>query len=174
MRAFGRKAEIVSLDESMKPTFIETIMSKRFNPNETAVLALASEVRLIAGKLKRNLRAHGSLGDLAPSQVAVALRLDRDGPTTVSDLARAEGVRPQLMGATIAALQAEGFVRGTPDPNDGRQTILALTKGCRYQIAGARVARADWLHRAIGSELSPVEQRQLARGLALLNRVLDH
>jgi hypothetical protein len=73
----------------------------------------------------------------------------------------------------IAALQAEGFVRKTPDPNDGRQTILALTKGCRYQIARARVARADWLQRAIGSELSPVEQRHLARGLALLNRVLD-
>jgi hypothetical protein len=36
----------------MKPTFIETIMNKRLNPNETAVLALASEVRLIAGKLK--------------------------------------------------------------------------------------------------------------------------
>jgi DNA-binding MarR family transcriptional regulator len=143
-------------------------MSKRPDP-----LILASEVRLIAGKLKRRLRAHGSLGDLPSSQVAVLVRLDRDGPTTVSGLARAEGVRSQSMGKTIAALQAAGFVRGTPDPNDGRQTIMALTKASRNQIAGRRAAREDWLPRTIGSELSPLELRQLAAGLALLNRILD-
>jgi DNA-binding MarR family transcriptional regulator len=143
-------------------------MSKRPDP-----LTLASEVRLIAGKLKRKLRAHGSLGDLPPSQVAVLVRLDRDGPTTVSGLARAEGVRSQSMGKTIAALQAVGFVRGRPDPNDGRQTIMALTKASRNRIAGRRAVREDWLNRTIGSELSPLELRQLASGLALLNRILD-
>jgi DNA-binding MarR family transcriptional regulator len=145
-------------------------MSKRPNSNDTAVLTLASEVRLI---VERKLRAHGSLGDLPQSQVAVLVRLDRDGPTTVSGLARAEGVRTQSMGKTIAALQAAGFVRGTPDPNDGRQTIMAVTKASRNQIAGRRAAREDWLHRTIGSELSPLELRQLAAGLALLNRILD-
>jgi DNA-binding MarR family transcriptional regulator len=143
-------------------------MSKRPDP-----LILASEVRLIAGKLKRKLRAHGSLGGLPLSQVAVLVRLDRDGPTTVSGLARAEGVRSQSMGKTIAALRAAGLVRGTPDPNDGRQTIMALTKASRNQIAGKRASREDWLHRTIGSELSPLELRQLAAGLALLNRILD-
>jgi DNA-binding MarR family transcriptional regulator len=97
------------------------------------------------------------------------VRLDRDGPTTVSGLARAEGVRSQSMGKTIAALQAVGFVRGRPDPNDGRQTIMALTKASRNRIAGRRAVRED----TIGSELSPLELRQLASGLALLNRILD-
>ena len=39
-----------------------------------------------------------------------------EGPATVTSLARAEGVRPQSMGATVAALQEAGLVGGAPDP----------------------------------------------------------
>ncbi len=141
-------------------------------PN-TPVLTLAADVRAIAGKLKRRLRKHGSLGDLPPSQVAVLLRLERDGPATVSGLARAEGMRPQSMGVTVAALEAAGLLSGTPDPEDGRQTILALTRSCCDRIAAGRAARQDWLERNIRAELTPAEQEQLATGLALLERIID-
>lgn len=118
------------------------------------------------------MREQTDAGDLPPSQVAVLRRLEAQGPITVSALARAAGIRSQSMGATVAALQAAGLVAGSPDPADGRQTLLSLTPSCRKWIRQTRAAKQDWLSRAIESELSPREQQELARALALLQRVV--
>jgi len=103
----------------------------------------------------------------------VVIRLERDGPATVSALARAEGVRQQSMGATISALEAAGLVKGSSDPADGRQTILSLTDACRKLIQAERAAKEDWLFRAIQTKLSSAEQKQLASALELLKRIAD-
>src|SRR6202162_2824390 len=97
------------------------------DPDTARAAALAGELRVLIGKLKRGLRDQARLGDRTWSQVSVLSRLERECPATVTALARAEGVRPQSMGATISALEAAGFVSGAPDPADGRQTILSLT-----------------------------------------------
>jgi DNA-binding MarR family transcriptional regulator len=133
---------------------------------------LAVELHELVGKLRRRLREQADAGDLPPSQVAVLRRLEREGPITVSALARVAGVRSQSMGATVAALQAAGLVSGAPDPADGRQTLLSLTPACRKWIRQNRAAKQDWLLRAIGAELNAREQQELARALALLNRVV--
>ena len=101
------------------------------------------------------------------------IRLERDGPATVSALARAEGVRQQSMGTTISTLEAAGLVKGSPDPVDGRQTILSLTDACREMIQANRAAKEDWLFRAIQTKLSPAEQERLAAALELLKRIAD-
>ena len=93
--------------------------------------ALALEMRTLIGKLKRKLRDQAGHEDFTASQVAVLLRLEKDGPATASSLARAEAMRAQSMSAVIAPLEAEGLVSGAADPNDGRQTLLSLTKKCR-------------------------------------------
>jgi DNA-binding MarR family transcriptional regulator len=134
---------------------------------------LAEALRAVVGKLKRRLREQADSGELTPSQVTVLLRLERDGPTTVSALARAEGMRPQSMGATVAPLEAAGLVSGAPDPDDGRQTILSLTEACRKWVAEARAARRDWLTRTIETKLSPEERGVLAKGVELLRRLAD-
>lgn len=134
--------------------------------------ALAGDLRVLVGNLKRQLRQQTHLGDLTWSQIAVLGRLDRDGPATVTALARAEGMRPQSMGANIAALETAGLVGGTPDPNDGRQTILSLTAACREWIKAERAAREDWLARAIQTHLSAAEQDEVARAVELLKRLI--
>ena len=135
--------------------------------------ALAADLRALFVKLKRRLRDQADVGDLTPSQVAALLRLEREGRATVSDLARAEGVRSQSMGATVATLQAAGLVAGAPDPDDGRRTILALTPACLEWINQGRAARQDWLTRVLDRELDAEERAVLARALALLNRLAD-
>ncbi len=110
------------------------------------VSALAEDLRLLTGKLKRRLREQGEREDLTPSQVAVLLRLEKYGPTTVSSLARSEGMRPQSMSSAISALEAAGMVRGAPDPQDGRQTIMSLTDACRERLQSSRAARQDGYH----------------------------
>ena len=140
--------------------------------NEAARISImASELRTLIGQLKRRLREEADPGDFTPSQLAVLLRLERDGPATVTTLARAEAVRPQSMGATVAVLQAAGLVAGEPDPADGRQTILSLTHECREMIRAGRAARQDWLFRAIQTRLSPAERRQLETTIDLLKRL---
>lgn len=140
------------------------------SPDSTAV-ALARELRGFAGKLKRRLREQADVGDLTHSQTAVLLRLEDEGTATTSALARAEGMKPQSMGAVIAALEAAGLVAGAPDPADKRQTLLSLTDECRRWIAEGRAVRQDWLSRVIDARLSPQEQEQLSAALPLLHRL---
>jgi len=126
----------------------------------------------VIGPLKRRLREQADTGDLRPSQIAVLQRLEKGGPVTTSALARAENMRPQSMGAVIAALEAAGLVAGAPDPNDRRQTLLSLTDHCRTWLTEGRAARQDWLTRTLEARLSPAEQAQLAAALPLLQRIV--
>jgi DNA-binding MarR family transcriptional regulator len=143
------------------------------DPEAARTLAVAGELRVLIGKLKRRLREEAHLGDFTWSQVEVLVRLEREGPATVSSLARAEGVRPQSMGETLSALKTAGLVSGAPDPNDGRQTVLSITDACRELIRAGRAAREDWLFRAIRTKLAPAEQEELARAVELLKRLVD-
>jgi DNA-binding MarR family transcriptional regulator len=149
-------------------------MSRRKpDPGTSPAEVLAADLHTLAGKLKRRLREQASAGDLTPSQTAVLMRLDREGPATVTSLARLEGVRPQSMGATVAGLETLGLLKGSPDPADGRQTILSLTPACREKIRSGRAARNEWLLRTIQSKLTGDEQRELAAAIRLLGRLVD-
>ncbi|MET0967954.1 MAG: MarR family transcriptional regulator [Tardiphaga sp.] len=139
---------------------------------DALALTLAAEIRDTYSHFKRRFRDKAAVGDLTVSQIAALSRLDREGAATVTALARAEGVRPQSMGATIAALEAIGLVGGTPDPDDGRQTIWALTPACREMVRIGRAAREDWLFHAIQTQLTGAEQQQLADAIGLLKRVI--
>ena len=139
----------------------------------TRASTLAQELRALFGKLKRRLREQGHAGDLKPSQVSVLLRLEKGGPATAAALARAEGMRPQSMGPVIAALEDAGLVSGTPDPDDGRQTLLSLTDACRKWAKEGRAAKQDWLSRTISARLTVREQDDLAKAVTLLQRLLD-
>lgn len=135
--------------------------------------ALASELRICLVKLIRRLREQINGGDYTASQQSVLLRLDRDGPATVSELARQEGVRPQSMRTTVAALEAADAVFGTPDPADGRRTLIDLTPAFRKTLGANRAIKNDWLARALQKQLSPEEQKELAAAVQLLQRLAD-
>jgi DNA-binding MarR family transcriptional regulator len=141
--------------------------------DDAQALALAGELRVVVGQLKRRLREQAGFGDLTWSQTAVLSRLDREGPATVTSLARAEGMRSQSMGATVSGLEAAGLVSGSPDPKDGRQTILSLTTACQEWIKAGRAAREDWLFHAIQSKLAPKDQVELATAVKLLKRIVE-
>ncbi|HEY1996654.1 MarR family winged helix-turn-helix transcriptional regulator [Paraburkholderia sp.] len=143
------------------------------DPEVARALALAGELRVVAGQLKRRLREQTFLGDLTWTQIRVLSRLDSDGPATVTGLARAEGIRPQSMGETVAVLKTAGLVCGAPDPSDGRQTVLSLTPACVEAIKSGRAAREDWLFHTIRSKLAPAEQEQLAAAVGLLKRLVE-
>jgi DNA-binding MarR family transcriptional regulator len=137
-----------------------------------AASAVAGELRVLIGKLSRRLREQAP-SDLTWSQMSVLGHLEREGPATVTALARAEGVRPQSMGATVAVLEGAGLVTGAPDPADGRQTILSLTVASREWIKAGRAAREDWLFRAIRTKFAAGEQEEVAAAVQVLKRLID-
>ena len=149
-------------------------MGNRKSSTQTeAASTLAAEMRAVFRKLKLRLREHGGHSDLTPSQISVVLRLEKDGPATVSSLARAEGMRPQSMSAVVTPLQSSGLVRGTPDPHDGRQTLMSLTPKCLKSIQEGRAARQDWLTARISQKLSVQEQEKLQAALGILTRLVE-
>lgn len=143
------------------------------DPATDTAHALAVELRMLASQLRRLLRQEASVADWTESQRAVLLRLERQDGATVTELAQAEGVRSQSMGATVAALMEAGWVKGVPDPADGRRTLLSITAQTRKVFRQVRAAREDWLQRTISARYSAAEQKQLAGAVRLLQRLLE-
>lgn len=139
----------------------------------TQSAALAAELRISLSKLMRRLREQTHPNDFTSAQKSVLLRLDRDGPSTVSGLARAESVRPQSMRITVAGLEAMKAVSGKADPDDGRKTLIDLTPAFRKHLNASRAAKDDWLLRALQEQLSAQEQDELAAAVQLLKRLAD-
>ncbi|WP_263379661.1 MarR family winged helix-turn-helix transcriptional regulator [Granulicella paludicola] len=135
--------------------------------------ALATDLRIALGDLQRKLREQSQHADFTHSQRNVILRLDRDGPSTVTALANAEGVRQQSMGATVATLQTAGMIDGAPNPADGRQTILSLSPKCREMLRTLRSAKEDWLVRSIEKNFKPTDLEDLLTAVEVLRRLVN-
>jgi len=135
--------------------------------------ALAEALRGFIGNLKRQMRAQSHAGELSWSQLSMLSRLERDGPSTVTAVARAEGVRPQSMGATVREFEAAGYVTGAPDPNDGRQTLWSVTPAARDLVEAARAARQDWLQSTLQKNYTQSERDELTRAVKLLERIFE-
>jgi DNA-binding MarR family transcriptional regulator len=129
---------------------------------------VASELRLVLGRLVRRLRAERRF---SLAQASVLGRLDREGPRSTSDLAASERVRPQSMAQTVGELEAEGLISRTPDPTDARRGLLELTDRGRETLEADRREREGWLAQTIAESFSEEEQRTLARAVPLLTRL---
>jgi DNA-binding MarR family transcriptional regulator len=133
---------------------------------------IARELRIGLSRLRRKLREVASLDELTPSQTAVLSRL-MDGPQGTSDLAAQEGVRPQSMAATVAALEERGLVARRQDPDDGRRQLLALTDEAHAYVTDNRSVRESWLAAALSERYTAAERRTIAEALELLTRLTE-
>jgi DNA-binding MarR family transcriptional regulator len=105
--------------------------------------------------------------------MAVLGRLDRSGPSSISDLAAGERMRPQSMAQTVHDLEAAGLVSRRPDPADGRRSFIELTGAGLDLLKTTRARRETWLTEALERELDAGERAQLQEALALLRRIAD-
>lgn len=125
-----------------------------------------------SGQLVRRLRMESNPTELTWSQTSALARLAKLGPMTTADLARAEAVKPQSMGATLGALEQEGLVERRPHPTDGRQVLFDLTeKGVETRRRNAHMKRA-WLSAAM-ARLGEDEQETLIAASAVIRRLVD-
>lgn len=109
--------------------------------------------------------------DLTPSQISALTLVSKSGAATASALAAVEGVRPQSMAATLAALDQFGLIQRNPDPGDGRRQLVTLTEAGRERVEGTRQARSEWLARAFEERCTEEERQTVIAAMALLERL---
>ena len=128
---------------------------------------------MVFSRLRRRLKDLATGGDLTPSQTAVLTRLWKEGASSTSALAAAERIRPQSMAAIVAALEAHGLIRRTPDPDDGRRQLITPTKDGHRRAESDRQAREEWLACALQDQFTERERRVIVEALVLLQRLTD-
>lgn len=131
---------------------------------------LAADLTMSVGRLLRRLRAEANPSELNLSQMGALARLEQGGPMTTADLARAELMKPQSMGAILASLEQEGLIERQPHPTDRRQVHFVLTEAGAAVRTRHRDAKRDWLVRAL-AELDPAARRTLAAAIPIIQQV---
>ena len=140
-------------------------------PQKTIDTAVTEFVQAI-GLLLRRMRAASGSHDLSWTESFVIARLAKEGPATTAELARAEGVKPQSMGTTIAALEEMGIVERKPHPTDGRQVNIALTAKGAAMRKCATDAKLAWLAEAI-AQLDEQERETLFKAGEIIMRLAE-
>ena len=101
------------------------------------VAQTAADLRLVLGRLVRRLRTVQS-STLTASQMSALANLEEHGPLRLRDLARHEGVRPPTATRMVDPLEERGLVLRSPDPDDARGTVVAITDEGRAVLRQVR------------------------------------
>jgi DNA-binding MarR family transcriptional regulator len=140
-------------------------------PRKTFEIAVADLIQAV-GLLVRRVRTAAASRELSLTEAAVMARLAKDGPATTADLARAEGMKPQSMGTTIAALEEMGMVERKPHPTDRRQVNIELTAKGTAVRKSVGDAKRTWLAQAI-AQLDKQEQATLFAAGEIIKRLAE-
>ncbi|MCJ1714564.1 MarR family winged helix-turn-helix transcriptional regulator [Microbacterium sp. M1A1_1b] len=132
---------------------------------------LAGDLLTLHGRIRRTLLT-GKADQVTASQTAALGRLLRHGESTVAELARAEGVRPQSMGATVQALVDLGLVGRRPDPADGRRTLVRATDDGSRAREDAWTTRTHVLAERLAA-LPDADRDTVARAIAILTPLTE-
>lgn len=110
------------------------------DPNARALRErTADRLHSVAIRLLRRVAAVDRESGLSRARLSALSVLVFGGERTVSELASAEGVALPTMTRLVNALEADGYVRRSPDPSDGRVWRLRATaKGRRAMDQGRR------------------------------------
>ncbi len=145
------------------------------NADPTATLTdSAAQLRMAIVRMARRLRqeAAGEASGLTPTSTSALASIDRFGPLTPSELAEIERVKRPTMTRTLGCLEREGLVERTPDPADGRSSLIAVNAVGRERLRRLRGRKNAYLARGM-RELDADEVRTLERAAEILDRIRE-
>jgi|SRR5271163_672863 len=135
---------------------------------------LAADLRHGIALISRRLMQTPAPGALTLPERAALSRLDRTGPASSAELARAEQITPQAMGMTLLALESRGFVERRKDPDDGRRIIMSLTPSGGEILRHKRDERIRQIAKILTEEFTAAELKALAAAAPLIKRLGDN
>lgn len=138
------------------------------------LLDSAAQLRMAIVRTARRLRqeaaseAHG----LTPTSTSALATVDRHGPLTPSELAEIEGVKRPTMTRTLSFLEGEGLIERTPDPADGRSSLIAINDAGSERLRRLRGRKNAYLARRMRA-LDAEEIETLERAAEILDRMRE-
>ena len=106
------------------------------------------------------------------SAYVILRHLQAAGPLNVSALADRLNLDGSTVTRQVTALEKDGLVQRTPDPRDGRGTVIAPTDKGLTQVDAVRKARREVYDVVLG-DWSESDRAQLAAVLERLTETLD-
>jgi DNA-binding MarR family transcriptional regulator len=137
----------------------------------TSTPDLAARLRFAIARTARRMRQEAG-GELSPSLVAALATIELHGPLTPSELAARERIQRPTATRVLARLESEGLVARTPDPHDGRSSLVAATPAARVLMERLRNRKTAYLARRLEG-LSAEDRATLDRASEILERMLS-
>ena len=134
---------------------------------------VAGALRIATGLLYRKLKQTRPDGEITLAESSALSRLERGGPATSAELARLDGISPQSMGVTVAALLERGLIERSGDPEDGRRIVLSITGTGRRMVTDKRGARTEQIAAALTDGFTDDELALLLNAAPLIERLAE-
>ena len=99
--------------------------------------------------------------------------IDDHGPLRITEFAQLDRLAQPSATSQVRRMTEEGLARRTPDPDDGRATLVDLTDAGRARLAAYRAKAAEALQPFVDS-LEPGEHAELERAAELLGRIASN
>jgi DNA-binding MarR family transcriptional regulator len=141
---------------------------------DTRLTDAAAQLRLGIVRTARRLRqeAAAEATGLTPTSTAALATIERHGPLTPSELADLERVKRPTVTRTLGCLEREGLVERTPDPADGRSTLVSVNAAGRECLRRLRGRKNAYLAKRMRN--LPVEDvAALERAAEILEQMLE-
>jgi len=143
-------------------------MASRTSTNQRT--AVADALHSAAIHLLRGVRKEDERTGVGPARLSALSVLVFGGPMRLTELARAEQVKPPTMTKVVAGLEAAGLVRRRADADDARAVRLEATPRGAKLLQEGRRRRVERLASAFQT-LALDELDVLARAAAIVERV---
>src|ERR1700733_4799163 len=141
---------------------------------DTSLTDSAARLRMGIVRTARRLRqeAAAEATGLTPTSTAALATIERHGPLTPSELALAERVRRPTVTRTLGCLEREGLVERTPDPADGRSSLVSVNGAGRERLRRLRGRKNAYLARRM-RDMPAADVEVLERAAEILEGMLE-
>jgi DNA-binding MarR family transcriptional regulator len=102
---------------------------------------------------------------------AALATIERHGPMTPSELAARERIQRPTATRVLARLEEMALIQRTPDPQDRRSSLVAVTPAASEMLAEQRTRKTAFLAERL-DRLEPEDRVALARAADILERML--
>jgi DNA-binding MarR family transcriptional regulator len=142
--------------------------------HDTTLTDAAARLRMAIVRTARRLRQEAATEatGLTPTSTAALATIERHGPLTPSELAEIERVKRPTVTRTLACLEREGLVERTPDPVDGRSSLVAINAAGRERLRRLRGRKNAYLARRM-RDLAAADVEALERAAEILEKMRE-
>ncbi|MEC5145819.1 MarR family transcriptional regulator [Chitinophaga sp. 212800010-3] len=142
--------------------------------SQSDAVVIGQALRDLVTKMSKRLRRQvGNLGAISHSEGHVMSLLMSQQEAYPSELGTALRISSQFMSQILNRLEGLGYISRRAAPDDGRKTLVSLTKKGRGMVEESRREREEWLAAVIAEKYTAKEMKVIREALALLATLPD-